>query len=146
MIPSGPAGEKLRREVAERRDDGRLDQLDLPEEMALARLDLVRLRVAVPGRAALQDVRDEDVAALQSDPGEQLVEQLARLADERQSLLVLVEAGRLADEHQLGVRVAGAEHHLRPSLREAATRATGDGLGKGREVVGALDRDCAHGQ
>ena len=46
-----PAGEELRREVAERRDDRRLDQLDLPEQVALARLDLVRLRVAVAREA-----------------------------------------------------------------------------------------------
>ena len=43
------AREELGGEVAERRDNLRLDQLDLPPEVAFARLDLVRLRVAVPG-------------------------------------------------------------------------------------------------
>ena len=47
--------------------------------------------------------------ARQADLAEQLVEQLAGLADERQALLVLVAPGRLADEHQVGVGVAGAE-------------------------------------
>jgi hypothetical protein len=42
----------------------------------------------------------KDVAACQTDAREQLVEQLPGLADERDALLVLVEAGRLADEHQ----------------------------------------------
>ena len=51
-------------------------------------------------------------------PGEQLVEQLPGLADEREALLVLVEAGRLADEHQLGVGVPDAEDDLRAALRE----------------------------
>src|SRR5204862_8363323 len=50
--PGRLAGEELRREVPERRDDAGLDQLDLPEEVALAGLDLLWLRVAVPGRAA----------------------------------------------------------------------------------------------
>ena len=57
------AREQLRREVAERRDDARLDQLDLPEEVRLAGLDLVGHGVAVAGRAALDDVRDVDVGA-----------------------------------------------------------------------------------
>src|SRR4051812_38842926 len=63
------AGEQLRREVAERRDDLRLDQLDLAEEVRLARLDLVGLRVAVAGRTAFEDVRDVDVGALETDSG-----------------------------------------------------------------------------
>ncbi len=43
-MPSGPPGEQLRGEVAERADHPRLDQLDLPEQVALAGLDLGRLR------------------------------------------------------------------------------------------------------
>ena len=117
--PERAAREELRREVAERRDDARLDQLDLAEEVRLAGLDLVRLRVAVARRAALQDVRDVDVAArVRPIPSSRLLEQLARLADERDALLVLVEAGRLADEHQVGVRVARAEDDLGAALGE----------------------------
>ena len=121
--PGRLAGEELRREVAERGNKRRLDQLDLPEEVRLAGLDLLGLRVAVAGRAALEHVRDVDVRARETDPVQQLLEQLAGLADERHTLLVLVEAGRLADEHQLGVRVAGAEDDLRPRRRERAARA-----------------------
>src|SRR4029079_2117308 len=63
------------------------------------------------------------VGTSEPEPGEQLVEQLPGLADERDALLVLVEAGRLADEHQVGVRIAGAKDDLRPSLRAPAARA-----------------------
>ncbi len=143
--PERPTGQELRREVAERRDDRRLDQLDLLEEVALAGLDLVGLRVAVPGRPALQDVRYVHVGTGHPDLREQLLEQLARLADERQPLPVLVEARRLADEHQVGVRIAGAEHHLCTALREPAARAAGDGLGIALQVVCVLDRNGAHG-
>jgi hypothetical protein len=80
--------------------------------------------------SALEDVRDVDLGALKTDAGEELVEQLSRLADERVALLVLVEARRLADEHQVGVRVAGAEHDLRSPLREAAARASRDLFGE----------------
>ena len=82
------------------------DQLDLTEEVRLAGLDLLRLRVAIARRAALEHVRDVDVRARQSDPVQELLEQLAGLADEGNALLILVVAGRLADEHHLGVRVA----------------------------------------
>ena len=102
--PERTPGEKLGREVAERRDHLRLDQLDLAEQVRLARLDLVLLRVAVAGRTALEDVRDVDVLAAEIDACEQPVEQLPRLADEGDALLVLVEARRFADEHQLRAR------------------------------------------
>ena len=49
------------------------------------------------------------------------------LPDERHTLLVLVEPGRLADEHQLGVGVTGAEDDVRAPGRERATL-TGRGL------------------
>ena len=123
--PERLAGEELGREVAERRDELRLDQLDLPEQVRLAGGDLLGLRVPVLRRSALENVRNHDVGALEADAAEQLVEQLARLADERDALLILVETGRLTDEHEVGVRVAGAEDNLRSSLREGTTRAAG---------------------
>ena len=121
--PERPAGEELGGEVAQRRDHLRLDQLDLAEEVRLARLDLVLLRVAVAGRTALEDVRDVDVLPPQLDAREQPVEQLPRLADEGDALLVLVEARRFADEHQVRARIAGAEDDLRPALRQPTARA-----------------------
>src|SRR3982751_224614 len=87
----GLARKELRGEVAQRGDQLRLDELDLLEEVALAGLDLVGLRVAVPGRAALDHVGDVDVLAGETDSGEELVEELPGLADERIALLVLVE-------------------------------------------------------
>jgi hypothetical protein len=103
--------QELGREVPQGADDARLDQLHLAQEVLVAVLDLLGMGIAVAGRAALQRVADEDVAALQPDLLEQLVQQLAGLADERQPLLVLVAAGRLPDEHQVGVGVARAEDH-----------------------------------
>src|SRR4029450_9644651 len=58
-----PAREQLRREVPERADDARLDQLDLLHQMTLAGVDLERLGVAVAGRPALQDVGHEALLA-----------------------------------------------------------------------------------
>jgi hypothetical protein len=61
--PERLAGEQLRREVPERGDQLRPDQLDLSEQMSLAGLDLVGGRVAVARRPALQDVGDVDLGA-----------------------------------------------------------------------------------
>ena len=142
--PERPAGEELGGEVAERRDHLRLDQLDLAEEVRLAGLDLVRLRVAVAGRAAFEDVRHKDVVPGNPDSGEQPVEQLPGLADEGDALLVLVEAGSLADEHQVGARVPGAEDHLRPALSEPAARATGSRYCIFLKRLRRRDGHCTH--
>src|SRR5262249_10512769 len=107
---------------------------------------LVRLRIAVAGRTALEHVRDVDVAPLQADLREQLLEQLSRLPDEREALFVLVEPRRLADEHQVGVLATRAEDDLRAPLREAAPGAACDGSAVGLEIVEALNGDSAHGR
>src|SRR5204862_5074286 len=86
------AREQFRGEVAERRDDARADQLDLVPQVGFARLDLLGLRITVAGWTAFEDVRDVDVGARQPDRCQELIEQLAGRADERDALLVLVEA------------------------------------------------------
>ncbi len=133
------AAQELRGEVAERADHARRDQLDLAHEVARAVLDLGRQRVAVAGRPAFQDVRDEDVRAREPHSGEQLVEQPARRADERDAALVLLRARRLADEHQVGVRVARAEDDLRARARQLrAARAPAGLVGDRLELLAAL--------
>ena len=119
-------GKKLRREVAKRGNDLGLDELDLPKQVAFAGLDLIRHGVAVAWRAAFQDIGHEDQVPAEPDPGEKLIQELPCLPDEREALLVLVEARCFADEHQVGVRVAVSEDDLRPPLRETAARAAGD--------------------
>ncbi len=104
--------------MPERADHAGLDELDLRCQPALAVLDLGRERIAVARRAALEDVGDEHLVAAKTDLGEQAVEQGTRLADERQSLAVLVGPGRLADEHEVRVGVAGAEDDGVPGLDE----------------------------
>src|SRR3954452_6144003 len=110
------ARQQLGREVAERADDLRLDQLDLLVQVRLAGLDLLGQWVAVARRAATDHVRDEHIRALDTDLLEQLAEQLARTADKREPLSVLTRARRLADEHEVGVGVAGAEDQLRADV------------------------------
>ena len=91
--------------------------------MGLAGADLGRQRVAVARRPALEHVGDEDVVAREADPLQQRVEELAGLADEGDALLVLVVAGGLAHEHEVGVGVAVADHHLGAAVAEGAAHA-----------------------
>jgi hypothetical protein len=119
----GVVAQQLGGEVPQRAHHLGLDQVDLAPEEALARLDLGGLRVPISGRAALQDVGDEHLPPLQADLAQQAVEELAGLADEGQAHPVLVGAGRLADEHQVGVRVARPEHHVGARLRQRAAPA-----------------------
>ena len=113
------AGEQLRREVAERRDDLRPDQLDLPEEVRLAGLDLLGLRVAVAGRAALEDVRDVDVLARQPDAGEQLAEQLARRR--RRTARPACPRGSPAPRRRTSGRRSASPSRRRPACGSAAS-------------------------
>ena len=90
-----------------------------------------------PGGRHLRTFATKTSARVSPMPVEQLVEQLSRLPDERDALLVLVEPRRLAHEHEVGVRAPGAEHDLRAALRERAPRA-------GRRLLRVLpERRCA---
>src|SRR5690606_11249030 len=59
----GLAHQRLRGERADRQQRPRRDQLDLPFQIRHARRDLVRLRIPVPGRPALEHVADVDPLA-----------------------------------------------------------------------------------
>ena len=64
--------ERLHRVAAERHDQRRIEHLELAPQVRRAGGDLVRLRVAVAGRAALDDVGDEDLVAAPADAIQQL--------------------------------------------------------------------------
>src|SRR3954454_9220707 len=119
--------QQLRGEVPERDHHARLQEAELPLEVRTAGFDLVGLRVAVARRPALDDVGDVHIVARQPNALDEAREELPGPADERDALLVLFGTGTLADEHEVGVGIAHAEHHLGPRLRERAARA-GEGF------------------
>ena len=115
--------QQLGGEVAERDDDRGSMKLELRLEVRPAGLDLDRLRVAVARRAALHHVGDVHVVAGEADALDQLVSSCPARPDERLALQVLLLARALADEHQVRVRLADAEHHLGAGLGQRAQRA-----------------------
>src|SRR5688572_17685341 len=128
----------LRGKLAERDDDTRLDDVDLAKQEWLALLHFVGLGIAVPRWSTLDDVSDVDVLARQLDGLDDLRQQLAGAADEWLALDVFVGARRLADEHQVGVRVADAKHHLLAAGRVqlAAAAVAPDVAARGVERLG----------
>src|SRR5688572_8107835 len=109
--------QRLRRELAERHDHARLDDVDLAEQVRLALLDFVGFGIAVAGRPAFDDVGDVDLIAREADGLDDLRQQLSGAADERLTALVFFLAGRLADEHQPRFGVADAKDDLRSAER-----------------------------
>jgi len=137
--PGRIAAQELGREVAQRADHDGLDQLDLTEQIVLTGRELVRVRVAVVRRPAFERIRNKHIFPVHSDLAEQPVEQLPGLADERQPHPVLVGPGRLPDEHQVGVGVAGPEHDGRPGFMQGARDAISSLVVDALQQLAALD-------
>src|SRR6478752_5010276 len=96
----------------------------LPESSFVAKfpnVQITRGRVTVPWWPALQHVGDVHLLSRQPDLLKQRLQQSPCLADERDSLLVLVEAGSLTHEHQVGVGLATADHHLGAAAGQGAS-------------------------
>src|SRR5262245_45645656 len=104
------------------------NQFKLTEQVRAAGGYFVRHWIAVSRRPVLQHVADENVVALQIHGGENLCEQLTGGADERETLLVFCGPRRLADDHEIRVRVSLSGHGVRRGRVQRATRARGDAL------------------
>ncbi len=96
--------------------------LELATQERRAGGHLVGLRITVAGRATLHDVGDEDILAPPADQRQQLLEQPPGSAHEGAALAVLVLAGTLPYEHDLGVGVALAGDGMRPTARDSRQR------------------------
>src|SRR5439155_355160 len=80
------------------------------------------------------------VATAQGDAGRQAVEQLARGADERLALPVLVESRRLAHDHHVGGTRSDPGHGLCARGMESAVLARPDGVVEPEQLLGSAKR------
>ena len=101
--------QRLESSGTEANDHFRLDGVELAKKKRRAGCDLVRFGLAIAGRAALDDVADVDVAAIEAHGLDHLREKFARTADERQALRVFISAWAFTDEDKLRLRIAIAE-------------------------------------
>ena len=114
--------------------------VDLGEQERLAGAHLVRRGITVVGRAALDDVGDVHVVPPEIDRLDDPGEQLARPPHERYALQILVAPRRLADEHQLGIRIPDPEDERPPSTVQLAARAVAELLADLPQALGAGSR------
>ena len=120
-------------------DERWVDHGQLPLQVRDAGLDLIRLGIAIVGRPALHDIRDEHLVALPADGAEHPDEQVPGPAHERPTGAILVLSRPLADEDDLGIGMALAGHGLEPAGVEPAA-------GTGRHLGGdGLERRAALG-
>ena len=99
------------------------DGVDLAQQEWRAVADFVFFRSAIFRRAALHDVADVDVFALQAHGFDHLREKFSGAADERKTLHVFIVAGAFADENQFGFGIAVAEDDFVARPVEFAARA-----------------------
>jgi hypothetical protein len=101
-----------------------------------ARGDFHGCRRAVAGRAPIDDVGDQDTAAVEADRRQHAVEQLPRAADKGPADPVLVRAGGLADDHDGRRRVAIDEDRVRRRALQRATVKPGNQRRQRRHAFG----------
>ena len=134
----GFAGKELVHGVAsEGHHDLRPERREVALEPDVARGHFLRQGVAVLRRTVPYDVGDEHFVAVEADARQQLIEQLARRADERAALDVLVVARRFAQEEDPRLRAALAWNGLTRAPVERAGRA-------GADLVGQRDQGLFH--
>jgi len=123
----GLAQQPFHRRRAEGDDDFGPDQINLLVQIRNARRHLVGRGLAVAAGTgghigpAFQNVGDINIAAGKSGRLDDAREQLSRRTDEWFALFIFVRARRFADEHQLRVNAADAEHDVLARRREVWT-------------------------
>jgi len=91
-------------------DHLRRDELELLAQVGLASRHFGRVRLAVFRRPTLDDVAHVDVVAQKTHGGDHSIEELPGFADEGKALRVLFGSRALADETELGGRVAAVRY------------------------------------
>jgi len=120
------------RGVAPERDDqARINQLDLTHQIRLATFDFVRLRIAIAGRAAFENIRYVHFLARKPERLDHRIQQLTGATDEGLALPIFIGARGFADKKPLRLPIADAEDGLRAGRMQGAARTRGNGSFKG---------------
>jgi hypothetical protein len=121
----GCAGEvALHGKTSQGNDQPGAYQLDLLVEIGPTGVDLLGLRIPVSWWSALDHIGYVYVLSFEADLFQELVQVVARRANEGSALAIFVKAGALTDEHDVGILRAFAGHGMGPSLAQDAPLAT----------------------
>lgn len=113
--------------AAQQHDQRRVEQGNQGVEVRVAGERFGRFRFTVGGWAAADDVGEVDAGVVDAGAGQKLVEKVARRPDEGTALSVLVLAGGLADEEDVGIGRSLAGYGAAPLGGERAGSAAVDG-------------------
>src|SRR3990172_9709730 len=131
----------LHGELSQRDDDLRSNEIDLFLQERFAGRHLVRLRIAVLGRPALDHIGDINVLALHSHSlGDDVGQKLPGPADERLSLQIFIAPRPFTDEHQLRLGMAHAEDDIGSARAKLAALAIADRRAQLCEILGLKRR------
>ena len=130
--------QELCRYPADGQNDFRLDQGDLPVEVAPAGGRLVGVGVPIVWRPALEDVGNEGAVSALVYGAQHLIQQLAGPAHKRFATPVFLGARRLANDQPVGIRITDTEDGLGSAFTERTARAAGDGCAQRFPVQGLL--------
>jgi hypothetical protein len=89
------------------------------------------MRIAILGRATLHYIGNEDLGTLQTDLLQQAIQQFASRANEGNALFIFVVPRRFAHQHNGGLRLATAAHHLCAACRQGTLLAVFNGVMEG---------------
>ncbi len=93
-------------------DDLGLDSLNLFQKEGKAGLDLLGLGSSIPWRSAFEDVGDVHLISGETNPLEELSEELTCLSHKGSALEVFLPPGGLAYKHELGMGVSLAKDQV----------------------------------
>jgi len=118
---SRPRPQKPARGVRTQCDhDLRPDRGQLRAQVIPARRHFLGFGIPVPGRAALENVRNENIFPRQTHGGDHPPEKLSRRPYERPSRPVFLRSGGLAHENKPGLRIPLPGHGVPPAPSQGA--------------------------
>lgn len=132
--------QSLRREVSKSNDDFWPDYFELTNQVRCARIDLIRLRIAVCRRPVLNHVGYKDFLTRQLHGLENFCEKTTSRADKRKSGLVLIRPWSFSHYHHLCRRVPFSGHSVLCSCIQWAQSAGDNFLGDGFQRANCRNR------
>ena len=117
-----------------------MQQLDLALQVRRAGGRLIGFGITVPGRPALENIRDIDILTSEIDRGQHGVEQLSGPADEGFAAPVFLCPRGFTDDEQIGRPAADAEYRAGAPAVQGALRAAAHGLLQSAPIGSVLCR------
>ena len=105
-----------RRDPPKRTDDSRTNSIDLPIKKRPTLLHLLWLRVPIPWRPTLHNIRDINIVSTQINSTDNLRKKLPRRPNKRNSLPIFFKPRSFPNKHQISAGITSTKNKIRPLL------------------------------